>query len=184
MRAEIVSAAPTIFVWSTEDSVNQGRGFAGTIRRRSSASMPPFTRECPAFISTTAKARGERAIRHGLTSRTTLSTLPRRSTNATSMANRMKNVWMPEHGAMTRAVEWSRLSRPRRPRRRSLLVPATSTADATIAPVRSLTSENGEPAGATAHSSRSRSRDPAAGVDGFADMSRANSRSEPAFVAC
>jgi hypothetical protein len=72
----------------------------------------------PAGSSTTAKARKEPVIRHGGTAERTFSTRPSLLTKATSMAKRMKKVWMAFEGAMMSAQPAGSPSRFRSPWRR------------------------------------------------------------------
>src|SRR6266853_1265282 len=94
----------------------------------------------PAASSTAAYARGDAAIRQGLRSRTIFLTTPSRSTNTTSIGNRMKAVCTATHGASIMAAERSSASRPSRPRLRSARLTANSTTLATAMLVRLLMS--------------------------------------------
>ena len=65
----------------------------------------------------TAYAPQAAAIRHGGMAVRRLTTVPSLATNATSIANRMKNVWMALLGAMMRALPAAIESWPSSPRR-------------------------------------------------------------------
>ena len=67
-------------------------------------------------------------MRQGGTARRTLTTRPLRATNATSIAKRMKNVWMALLGAMISALSSGMESCFRSPRRRD----AESNAGVTV----------------------------------------------------
>ncbi len=65
-----------------------------------------------------ANARKANAMRHAGRPEYVLRTCPPRDTNTTSIAIRMKKVWMPLQGAMTSAVPSANAVRPSSPRRR------------------------------------------------------------------
>src|SRR5258705_8462457 len=92
----------------------------------------------PARNSTTARARGQTAIRQGARRDTVRTTQPSPSRKMTSMGKRMNAVWTEKQGISISAAPLSRPVRPSSPRRRAARVSATSTMSATDLRVRSL----------------------------------------------
>jgi hypothetical protein len=90
------------------------------------------------------RARHAAAIRHGGIARRTFNTRPSLETNATSIAKRMKKVWIALVGAMTSALPSGSESCFSRPRRRLSESNARSKVRATIRSLRAFVSTSDE----------------------------------------
>jgi hypothetical protein len=98
----------------------------------------------PAGSSMTAKARRDPVIRQGGTAGRTFSTRPSLATNATSIAKRMKKVWMALEGAMMSALPGGNPSCFRSPFLREAESKAVINEPATTRSLRTLTSTHAE----------------------------------------
>ena len=115
----------------------------GAIRRNRSPVRVSERARTPDGNSITANPRQVAAIRHGFRSCRRDTAVPSRATKTTSMANRMKNVWIAFVGAMTRADPSGIESCLRSPVRRDAESNAGTTSVASTLPFRSFSSRYG-----------------------------------------